>query len=193
MNMQGNAFQSQLKAFTVLQSVVLKLYSACLGPCQGQGAAFFIPASLKKTITKCEQRRRKCLSMSVTECVWAWSTDLFRSVSIFTDSLHRNNVVLHVRPGSHNPAQDSSHLKYPRHYIYFIFFSLCAMSLLLMGWFPGHFQHEVVEALTWRECDTAKPTMPGLSVFFPITERMAAAKTTPLPTNSRLTASHLWK
>lgn len=45
---------------------------------------------------------------------------------------------------------------------------------------------------TWRECDTAKPTMPGLRVLFPITDRMAAAKTTPLPTNSRLTANHLW-
>lgn len=32
MNMQSNSFQSQLKAFTVLQSVVLELYSTVLGP-----------------------------------------------------------------------------------------------------------------------------------------------------------------
>lgn len=35
-NMQRNSFQSQLEAFTVLQSVVLELYSAFLRPGLGQ-------------------------------------------------------------------------------------------------------------------------------------------------------------
>lgn len=38
------------------------------------------------------------------------NTDLFSCVSILIDSLHRNNIVLHVSPGSHNPTQDCSHL-----------------------------------------------------------------------------------
>lgn len=35
MNVQGDAFQSQLKAFTVLQPIVHELYGAFLGPGQG--------------------------------------------------------------------------------------------------------------------------------------------------------------
>lgn len=53
-NMQGNAFQSQLKAFAVLQPVIHELYSAFLGPGQGQGAAIYTPTSLNETIIKGE-------------------------------------------------------------------------------------------------------------------------------------------
>lgn len=53
-NIQGNAFQSQLKAFTVLQPVVLELYGAFLGPSQGQGAALYTPTSLYEMIRKNE-------------------------------------------------------------------------------------------------------------------------------------------
>jgi len=48
---QRNAFQSQLKAFTVLQPIVLELYGAALGPSQWQGAALCTPTSLYEVIT----------------------------------------------------------------------------------------------------------------------------------------------
>lgn len=54
MNIQGNALQSQLKAFTVLQPVFLELDGASLGPSQWQGAAFDGPTRLNVTIRKCE-------------------------------------------------------------------------------------------------------------------------------------------
>lgn len=65
MNMQGNAFQSQLKAFTVLQPVVCELYGAFLGPGHGQGAAFYTPTSLNETVTKGEQRTKQSSSRKV--------------------------------------------------------------------------------------------------------------------------------
>lgn len=69
MNMQGDALQSQLKAFTVLQPVVLKLYSASLGPGQGQGAAFYTPTGLKETVTKGEYRTQKPPTCTVLDLV----------------------------------------------------------------------------------------------------------------------------
>lgn len=46
---------------------------------------------------------------------------------------------------------------------------------------------------TWSEWDTARPTIPGLRVPFAITERIEAARTMPLPRNSKFTPSHLHK
>lgn len=59
MNVQGNALQSQLKAFTVLQPVVLELDSTSLGPGLGQGAALYTPAGLNETITIRMSREHK--------------------------------------------------------------------------------------------------------------------------------------
>ncbi len=61
MNMQGNALQSQLKAFTVLQPVVLELNSTFLGPGLGQGAALYTPAGLNETITLRVSREHEIL------------------------------------------------------------------------------------------------------------------------------------
>lgn len=46
---------------------------------------------------------------------------------------------------------------------------------------------------TCKECDTASPTSPGLSSCRLCTEKTAAAKTSTLPRNSMLIASHLLK
>ena len=67
MNMQGNAFQSQLQAFTVLQPVVLKLYGAGLGPGLGQGAALYTPTGLNETITKGAFRTEKTISCTLLD------------------------------------------------------------------------------------------------------------------------------
>lgn len=55
MNIQGDTLQSQLKAFAVLQAVVLELQSASLGPLQRQTAALDSPTGLKRTITEGER------------------------------------------------------------------------------------------------------------------------------------------
>lgn len=56
------------------------------------------------------------------------------------------------------------------------------------------FSKETFEMIhTWSEWDTARPTIPGLRVPFAITERIEAARTMPLPRNSKFTPSHLNK
>lgn len=52
MNIQGNALQSQLKAFTVLQPIVQELQSSSVGPGRWQGAALYTPTGLNETITQ---------------------------------------------------------------------------------------------------------------------------------------------
>lgn len=106
MDIQGDSLQRQLKAFAVLQPVVLELQSSFLGPIQRQSAALDSPAGLKGTITA------KVEVSAIINSVAALSdgfsvvmlfvrfgiADLLGSVRVLIDPLHRHNIVLHIRP-----------------------------------------------------------------------------------------------
>lgn len=79
MNIQGNALQSQLKTFTVLQPVVQELQSSSVGPGRWQGAALYTPTGLNETIRVRVSREQKgplvalgCQQGSVTDFSERW-------------------------------------------------------------------------------------------------------------------------
>lgn len=212
MNIQANALQGQLKAFTVLQPIVLELQGTSLGPVRGQGAALYSPAGLKGAKNKRisgEQCLPLCLVLGLA--LWAdicrclcwdhWPPWLFQRTHWLSPQKQycspHQSTISQSNSGFQSPAKSKAlnhgHVQQSRVAQSCVVYKIWCLYVNKSGTgtVPALLcEHECF--LTWRECDTAKPTMPGLRVFFPITERMAAAKTTPLPINSRLTASHLW-
>lgn len=83
-------------------------------PLWGQARGKELPSVLQlacvrqyKMVSK-EKEKSPC----VVVCVYLKGrTNLFGRVSVLVYPLHRNNVIFHIRPGSNNPAQDSSHLQ----------------------------------------------------------------------------------
>lgn len=134
MDIQGDSLQRQLKAFAVLQPVVLELQSSFLGPIQRQSAALDIPAGLKGTITAKVEVSAKINSVAVLSdgfsvvmlyvrlgsltslAVSAYSLTLSTDTILFSTSVHDLTIQLRIPVTCEKIHNTVVHFQLPGHY-----------------------------------------------------------------------------